>query len=427
MTRFGWLALVALAGAQASPAHAAGFSLYEQSARALGMAGATAARTDDPSAMFFNPAGLANLEGRSVLLSPNLIVYGVEFSGVAPYPGFGVEEETESKLFPPFAAYYAQSVGEQFAVGIGVMNPYGLEVDWADPDDFTGRFISTRSTIKPFYFTPTLALDVRTDLRIGFGGSVVVSTVELERHLSAYNPLDDRTEDIGSVALASETGTGVGFNGGVQWWPGRWRVGAVYRGAVQIDYEGEADFERRATGNPTFDAIVAASFPPDQGVDTAVEFPAQAVLGVGFQATPSLALEADLGWTGWSTFDRLEVHFHQTPSRDLSIEEDWNDVWNVRVGGEYRKDGLSPWSWRAGYYFDQSPQPTEGVGPLLPDADRHGVSVGSGWRNGKTSVDAYALYLIVADRSTEGINRDGFDGTYSLGTFLFGASLGIAF
>ena len=421
------LAVVAVLACVPASAHAAGFSLFEQSARALGMAGATTARSDDASSMFFNPAGLANLEGRSVLLSPNLIFYQVEFSGVAPSPGFGVEEETESKLFPPFAAYHAQSMGETFAVGIGVMSPYGLEVDWAEPDNFTGRFISTRSTIKPFYFTPTLAFDVRPDLRIGLGGSVVISKVELDRHIAAYNPFDDRTEDVGTVALESETGTGVGLNAGVQWWPGRWRVGATYRGAVPIDYEGGANFEQRSTGNPTFDAVVASSFPPDQTVDTAVEFPAQASLGIGLQVTPSLALEADLGWTEWSSFDRLEIHFHSTPANDVSLDQGWDDAIHVRVGGEYRKDAVSPWSWRAGYYFDQSPQPTEGVGPLLPDADRHGVSVGSGWTNGKTHVDAYALYLIVPDRSTEGINRDNYNGTYSLATVLFGASVGLSF
>ena len=53
--------------------------------------------------------------------------------------------------------------------------------------------------------------------------------------------------------------------------------------------------------------------------------------------------------------------------------------------------------------------------------------MGAGWRNAKTNVDAYALYLIIPDRSTEGVNRDGFDGTYSLNTFVFGASLGVKF
>jgi long-chain fatty acid transport protein len=416
------VALLAPAGARA-----AGFSLYEQGARALGMAGATTARTDDPSAMFFNPAGLARIEGHHLLVSPNLIFYRVEFSGVAPSPGFGVEEETESKVFPPFAAYYAQSFGTKVAAGVGVFSPYGLEVDWAEPDDFTGRFISTRSKVTPFYVTPTLSAAPSADLRVGVGASIAFSTVELERHLAAYNPFDDRADDIGTVRLDSETGTGVGVNAGAQWWPGRWRFGATWRGKVAIDYAGDADFEQRPTGNPTFDAVVAASFPPDQRVETAIEFPAQASIGVGYQCSDAWSVEGDLNWTDWSTFDRLDIRFDRTPSRNVSIEERWKDVLHVRVGAEYRKGGVSPWSWRAGYYFDASPQPAEGVGPLLPDADRHGVSVGSGYRRGRTSVDAYALYLIVPDRSTEGVNRDGYDGTYSLGTLLVGASLGWAF
>jgi long-chain fatty acid transport protein len=406
-------------------AHAAGYGLYEMGARALGQAGAFTARADDPSSIYFNPAGLSRLDGKELLLSPNLIVFKAEFSGVAPSPGYGVQEETFDKTFPPFAIYYAQGIGKKVAAGIGIYNPYGLEVEWANPDQYTGRYISTRSRITPFYFVPTAAVAINDRLRVGAGFNLVLSNVALERHIPAYDPFLDQTVDIGTVKLDSENSTGIGFNAGVQWWPpGKFKFGGTYRSKVDIDYSGRADFTQRITGNPAFDPIVTATFPPDQQITSSIPFPAQGSLGIAYQSCPSWAFEGDFNYTWWGVFDQLEVNFAQTPSRNLLVVEDWKNAINVRVGAEYRKGGTAPWSYRAGYYFDETPQPRAGLGPLLPDSDRHGISLGIGHHGASTTIHAYGLWLITPDRSTEGENRDNYNGTYSLGTFVAGLSLG---
>ena len=420
------LVLAALAGGPAA-AEAAGFGLYEQGARAMGTAGAFAARADDPSAIYFNPAGLAQIDGKALLVSPNALYYKSEFSGVAPVPGYGVEEETEGQWFPPFAVYYAQGIGGKVAAGIGVYSPYGLQVDWKRPDSFSGRAISTFAKITPFYFVPTAAWAPSAKFRVGAGANLVLSRVELSRTLQAYNPLDDRTDDIGTVDLSSHTNFGAGFNAGIQWWPcERMRYGLTYRSKVDVDYDGSADFTQTPTGNPVFDGIVAASFPPDQRVETAVTFPAQASLGIARVFSPAWTGEVNVNWTQWSSFDQLDLAFAATPSRNITIVEDWKDAWNVRAGLEHRGNaGASPWAWRAGYYFDESPQPAAGVGPLLPDANRHGLTAGAGWRGARTAVDAYALWILAAKRSTEGVNRDDFNGTYKSTSFVAGLSLGL--
>jgi len=420
-------ALVALAALLVLPgaAHAAGYGLYEMGARALGQAGAFTARADDPSSMFFNPAGLSRIDGQELLLSPNLIVFKAEFAGVSPNPGYGVHEQTVDKTFPPFAVYYARGVGRKVAAGIGIYNPYGLEVQWSNPNQFTGRYISTQSKITPYYFVPTAAVALNDRLRVGAGANIVWSNVQLERHIAAYDPFLDQTVDVGTVKLDSHDSFGVGFNAGVQWWPrGKVKFGGTYRSKVAIDYTGRADFTQRITGDAAFDPIVSATFPPDQAVTTSIPFPAQGSLGIAYQSCPSWAFEGDLNYTWWGVFDKLEVNFAQTPSRNLVAVENWKNAINVRVGAEYRKGGTAPWSYRAGYYFDETPQPASGVGPLLPDADRHGISLGVGHHGASTTIHAYTLWLITPDRSTEGKNRDDYNGTYSLGSFVTGLSLG---
>ena len=82
-----------------SSAQAGAFSIFEHGARAMGRASAFVAAPDDPSAIFFNPAGLAYLEGTQAYLGATLIVPVGKFYGTDPYPGYGVEAEQDFQLF----------------------------------------------------------------------------------------------------------------------------------------------------------------------------------------------------------------------------------------------------------------------------------------------------------------------------------------
>ena len=88
------------------------------------------------------------------------------------------------------------------------------------------------------------------------------------------------------------------------------------------------------------------------------------------------------------------------PSLDLDIVEKYDDQFQIRAGAEHR---MAMWKARFGYYFDKSPAPTESVTPLLPDANRHGVTLGFGMDRGKWTIDAYNLFLFVQNRSTDSI------------------------
>jgi long-chain fatty acid transport protein len=82
---------------------------------------------------------------------------------------------------------------------------------------------------------------------------------------------------------------------------------------------------------------------------------------------------------------------------------------------------------RGGYFFDETPAPTESISPLLPDANRNGFALGGTWKSGSWHVDAGTWFILSDDRSTEGINRDHYDGTYASKAFTFSLSLGYSF
>src|SRR5512143_3819169 len=82
----------------AASANAAGFRLPEAGAKAMGMGFAFTAQADDPSAIYFNPAGLTQLDGQNVMVGGTYIYEkGGEFSGTATAPPLG-PGETQKNL-----------------------------------------------------------------------------------------------------------------------------------------------------------------------------------------------------------------------------------------------------------------------------------------------------------------------------------------
>jgi len=403
-------------------AHGAGFSIYEQSGRALGAGGAYTARVADPSALFFNPAGLVGIEHGELLLGSSMIVITREFAGVNEFPGNETKETSPTQAFFPTHLYWGQSFSPRFAAGFGIYVPFGLTTEWENPKEFSGRFISTRASILPIYFNPAVAVEPVSGLRIGGGVMGVHSTLELDRHIGQPNPLNDPVVlDMGTANLKGSNDLDFGFNLGVQVDAGdKVQVGVNYRSSVNLGFkDGDADFDFTGSGT-ALDPVLVDLFPQDQKVSTEVKLPALLVGAIAVKPSEKWVIEADLGWTQWSEFKTIDLMFEDS-SLNSSLVQNWEDAIFLRTGLEY---DLSPRTQlRFGYYYDETPQPTEAVSVILPDNSRHGVSGGVGYNWGKWSGDLFGLLLLAADRETGDTNRDGYAGSYANSAWILGLSV----
>ena len=75
------LPLVAAVFLTTSSAFGSGYSIFEQGAKATAMGGAFAATADDPSAIFYNVAGIAQQRRAAFLIGGTAITFGNEFRG----------------------------------------------------------------------------------------------------------------------------------------------------------------------------------------------------------------------------------------------------------------------------------------------------------------------------------------------------------
>ncbi|MDQ6860800.1 MAG: outer membrane protein transport protein [Verrucomicrobiota bacterium] len=164
-------------------ARASSFVLNEQSVSGLGVAFAGgAAQAEDPSTLFFNPAGIALLKQGEFQIGANYIAPSAEFhnsgsqyalpgtplNGLPISGGNGGENAAVPHVIPNFfltqPVFHSRTYGD-LAVGVGVSVPFGLETDYSS--DWVGRYQSRRTKLTTFDIQPTVAYRIFDRLSFG--------------------------------------------------------------------------------------------------------------------------------------------------------------------------------------------------------------------------------------------------------------------
>lgn len=391
---------------------AGGFQINEHGARAMGMGGAFTAVANDPSAIFFNPAGLAQLKGLKLMLGATFITPSSSFRGPAPAV---TEYKMVKQLFYPINFYGTYQLSKDFVVGLGVNNPYGLGTKWED--NWVARFVTTESDLKTFFFTPSFSYKITEGISVGWGLDFVYSTVTLKRKAD-LSPFAGEAD----VKL-SGNGNGFGYRFGLLAKPTReLSLGFSFRSDVKISYEGTAE-----TKGPQ----QLQSNLPNGDVKTELVTPQNFTFGVAYQVRPDLLLSADFQYVAWSSYRDLKVDFVDPKWPDLSSPRNYFDAFIARIGGEYKL--LSNVDLRAGFFFDKNPIRDPYVDPTLPDADRLGFNFGLGYKlNNNISFDFAYMFLRFAERTITDSHiyytgNSPLNGTYNSSSHLFGFNVSYNF
>ncbi len=342
----GLLGLVSLT----SMSHGAGFALYEGSARANAMGGAMVGKADDPSAVWYNPAGITQLHGTQFMTGMTAIIPKTKVETTNdPLSGRDQTTPTEANVWLPPHIYVTHELSDQFYLGVGLFGMFGLGTEF-DPN-WPGRFNSYKAVIQTLTLNPNIAWKINDQWSVAVGFDVMWFDLELRNkiNLGQLGEVDQRL-----------TGDSFGYGGNVavHYRPCQWAaLGVSYRSRMDQDVEGRAKFDR----------II-----DDTDAEGSITLPDEVYMGLAIYPMPKLSLEVGAIWTNWATFDKLVIDYKDPLLGVISRaerEKDWDDAWRIFFGAEYKYNDML--DLRFGYVYDMSPIPDAHVDYLVPANDRH--------------------------------------------------------
>lgn len=375
-------------------------------ARAIAMGAAFSAVADDPSAIYYNPAGLAFQDNRF-----NLSIDGFYIMPTHEFisPTGTTSRSQYNSSIPQFFVTY--QTNERLTIGFGVYVPYaGGGVEWSD-----GQLPipALKSYLGVVSFTPTLSYQINEKLSLGLNINLYRATFELDTHVDMLGPM--KTEEKGSSLTA---GLGLMYKPSE-----RLTLGMSIRGPAKMTL----------TGKTTVNVEVPQIGNIAMGLDSETEFnlPWDVEIGLSYRLSSKFLLTSSAQYTMWSTLDSLDKTIKDVPRADLSTydilqEEPMNfkDILIVRVGFEYNITGGL--ALRAGVGLDRAATPAEYLNFTNIDVDKFTLLGGIGYTTGRMRIDFAYILAQGKERERKGFAPPfGLPGSYNLSASIVG--LGVTY
>jgi long-chain fatty acid transport protein len=373
-----------------SNVYAGGIETSGVGVKALGMGGSFIALANDTTAVFYNPAGLAQSQ-KGINVDTSFAYMSPELTYELPNGEGQKSVEEEYPLFFGLSSGFTHPL----VFGFGMYSQYARTTDWFE--DESNHFGPLRSKIIRVDYVPTIAYEITPELYIGAGFVISRTEEEWENPVPiAFGP--------GGIPIAfsqySDEADGFGYGGNVgilyKITP-ELSLGAVWRSEINTKLEGKADVE----GVGEDDYSLNWDFPQSAGV------------GIAYKPLENLTIALDLNWTNWSDWKEVSYNYEDDKPflPDMAHPVDAQDSIKVSIGTEFRP--LEQVALRAGYRFDDNAYPDDTVQPQCPDLRNHAFSIGGGYEWEPFRCDFFYEYLFSSKKEVD--NSDvNFNGEYQV-------------
>lgn len=417
------LAALAVCLAIPSTAHAGGFYLLDRDTRALGRGGAFVAGADDPSSLWYNPAGIG-FSGNQLLLDATMTFFSVDYtrvdSGGTTLPT--VNGTNAPIPIPTIAGTFNLGL-RNFVFEVGIFAPNAALMRWPASVTVDGvpQAAPQRYSLLSMEGSLIAALALGAawrpidELSIGLGVHVVYGSFAAQTALSACDgitcafPEDPEYDGVAQLTLnpvfTAVATLGVTYDAG----PVRFGVSVM----TPYSLSGNASIQVRTPSAAAFDGAFVrtreggCATVPDQEIassiaagehhacqdtraDMNLDFPWIVRAGVQLEAIDDLLLELSFVYESWSLQTEASVRPHDVWFSDalggaldyqvgpLSIPRHMRDTFSIRLGGEYTIDDFI--QVRLGGYYESGSFDDQWLQALTIDSDKIVIAGGASVR-----------------------------------------------
>ncbi|HTH46436.1 MAG TPA: outer membrane protein transport protein [Candidatus Limnocylindria bacterium] len=375
-----------------------GFRLPNQDPEGIARGNAFAATADNASAIYYNPAGITQLEGDNFRVGAYFVSAGIEYTSPS-----GVTAHPKSDFQPVPEIYYVHSLKESpFSFGLGVYSPYGLSVDWGKNSPF--GTLAEKGQVIYACFNPVVAWKITPSLSLAIGPTINYSEASFVQAFPAFTP-------DGTFHFRGD-GTAYGFNAGLRWQPlEQLSFGLNYRSETEVEYEGTSEAQplpRTATHGP-------------------LRYPQFVVAGVSYRPTADWNFEVNIDWTDWARVN--DIVFNGTALGNIPLPLNLKSSFMYEFGVT-RQLGKGYFG-SVGYFYSENSSPSEYFNPILPDSNLQLGSIGFGHRGKRWDWAVAYHFGYNGERNVIGSPTSAFgqsaDGKYETLNHAFNIAVGFKF
>jgi len=362
-------------------AYSAGSGAYRlevPDAEALGKGAAFVAQADNPSAVYYNPAGLTQLKGKTYV--------SVGASVVQPFCTYedtsGNQTDRRRQIFTIPTGFVVSDFGlEKFSFGLGATSYWGLGTFWAE-DSFS-KYVATKSDVITQDVMFTAAYAINDNLSVGVGLDYTKSLANKKKKLLQLGGAD------GDFQLKGRDNNAWGYRLSTLYKLNKnHSFGLMYRSAVDLVYKGKVYLNDLNGSGSNYQGIFGGSS-YETDMSTKSRLPQSILLGYCFKPDDKWRFEADMEWMDWSSVDKEQIDYpSETNAVRLSVlnagnpvQRDWRAVLSYAFGTEYKVN--DSWKLRLGYFFHKTPIPQGTFDTALPDSTSNSLTLGTGYQINK--------------------------------------------
>ena len=402
-------ALISLTPSSAFAVGSGGFENASFSAKQLGTGAAVTATPDEPAAISYNPAGIADLPGVQVQGDANFI----SMMTFKENKDTGNSRSTGTLHLVP-TGYVTINPGKIFqnklGLGFGMDSPFGLSTKYKSNDP-AAQYTGYSNYLKMYALKPTIAYKITDNISIGGG------------------PMWYRAYDFGGVQAYPSVYGGGSTNGQVRlnsagnrwgWQMGaliklteKHRFGYYFRSPVVLNMSGQGKVENSTAGTGLNHAF-------ETGIHTKLSLPMNMTWAYAYQPTAKTHYEADFTWSHWSTHERLywvvdpvaNAGDNAVMNAIRNANKDYRDSFGIQLGASHKL--TKKLTLRGGSWFYWTPIPNKSFIPAVPDANHLAVSIGAGYEINKyltTDLCYYNSFYFTRNVSNDPV--PGVNGSYT--------------